>query len=229
MGDPSEKENTSSIKVWDVYLRLFHWLLALCIIVSFVSVRMDEMEIHFISGHVILALIIFRILWGFVGSRTALFSSFIKGPKATWRYLKTSDSPEFKPMIGHSPIAALSVIALLLTISAQVVTGLMSDDEMFLQGPLAQFVSYETAYQATTYHAYIPKFIVGLVILHILAIIFYKFVKKENLVQPMITGSKTLRDEDIERGHDNSDRAHPVAAITIVISVAIAVFIFNLN
>lgn len=229
MSHQSKQEKSSRIKVWDIYLRLFHWLLAVCIIVSFVSVRMDEMEVHFISGHIILALIIFRIIWGIVGSRTALFLSFIKGPKAILRYLKASDSPEFKPMIGHSPIAALSVIALLVVISAQVITGLMSDDEIFLQGPLAQFVSYDTAYQATTYHAYIPRLIVGLVILHLLAIAFYRLVKKENLVKPMITGSKTLRDKDIGRGDENSDRAPIVAALAIIISVVVAVFVFNLS
>lgn len=229
MGDELQQDITNKIKVWDLYLRLFHWLLAICIVVSFVSVRMDKMDIHFISGHVILALIVFRLFWGLFGSRTAMFTSFVKGPSAILRYLKASNSDEFKPMIGHSPIAALSVIALLLVISAQVITGLMSDDEMFLQGPLAQYVSYETAYQATTYHAYFAKFIFGLVILHLLAIAFYKLVKKENLVKPMITGDKELKSGEIGRGEDNSERSPVVAAIAILMSVAIAIFIYNLQ
>lgn len=229
MSDIAHNDDRPTLKVWDIYLRLFHWLLAMSIVVSFVSVRMDKMDIHFISGHVILALMIFRILWGFFGSRTAMFLYFIKGPGAILRYLRASNSDEFKPMIGHSPLAALSVIALIVVISAQVLTGLMSDDEMFLQGPLAQFVSYEAAYQATTYHAYIAKFIFGLVILHLLAIAFYKFVKKENLVKPMLTGAKELKTDEIGRGEANTDRSPIVAAIAILISLAIAVFVYNLQ
>lgn len=224
----TEKASSDQIKVWDIYLRLFHWLLAICVIVSFISVRMDEMDVHFISGHIILALIIFRVVWGFIGSRTALFFSFIKGPAAIVRYLTNSNRAEFKPMIGHSPVAALSVVALLAVLSAQVLTGLMSDDEMFLQGPLAQFVSYDTAYQATTYHSIIAKFIVGLVVLHLLAIVFYKVVKKQGLVRPMVTGVKTLSDDEKGRGQSIKDRHPIIAAIAIILSAAIAIYIYNL-
>jgi cytochrome b len=217
----------AKIKVWDIYIRVFHWLLLICILVSFISFRLDEMDIHFISGHCVLALIIFRVIWGVIGSRTALFHSFIKGPGTILNYLQNPSSEKFKGMIGHSPIAALSVIAMLVVISVQVGTGLISDDEILLQGPLAQYVSSDLSYQATTYHGINAKLIIGLIVLHLAAIAFYRFIKKDDIVKPMVTGQKRVS-EDAAQNVPSLDEKKPIrAAMAILISIAIAYFVFN--
>lgn len=217
----------SKVKVWDIYIRTFHWLLLICILVSFISVRLDEMDIHFISGHCILALIIFRLIWGVVGSSTALFSNFIKGPGTILGYLKNPDSEKFRRMIGHSPIAALSVIAMLVVISVQVGTGLISDDEILLQGPLAKYVSGDMSYQATTYHGINAKLIIGLIVLHLAAITFYRFIKKDDIVKPMITGRKRVSDEIAQQLITLHEKKPLGAAMAIGVSIAIAYFVFN--
>lgn len=219
--------STAKVKVWDVYIRIFHWLLLICILVSFISFRLDEMDIHFISGHCVLALIIFRVIWGVVGSRTALFQSFIKGPGTILNYLQNPSSEKFKGIIGHSPIAALSVIAMLVVISVQVGTGLISDDEILLQGPLAQFVSGEMSYQATTYHGINAKLIIGLIVLHLAAIAFYRFIKKDDIVKPMVTGQKNVSEEFAQHVQPMDKTKHLRAAMAILISIAIAYFVFN--
>ncbi|MEO9641709.1 MAG: cytochrome b/b6 domain-containing protein [Lentilitoribacter sp.] len=219
--------STAKVKVWDVYIRIFHWLLLICILVSFISFRLDEMDIHFISGHCVLALIIFRVIWGVVGSRTALFHSFIKGPGTILNYLQNPSSEKFKGIIGHSPIAALSVIAMLVVISVQVGTGLISDDEILLQGPLAQYVSGEMSYQATTYHGINAKLIIGLIVLHLAAIAFYRFIKKDDIVKPMVTGQKNVSEEFAQHVQPMDKIKHLRAAMAILISIAIAYFVFN--
>lgn len=219
--------STAKVKVWDVYIRIFHWLLLICILVSFISFRLDEMDIHFISGHCVLALIIFRVIWGVVGSRTALFHSFIKGPGTILNYLQNPSSEKFKGIIGHSPIAALSVIAMLVVISVQVGTGLISDDEILLQGPLAQYVSGEMSYQATTYHGINAKLIIGLIVLHLAAIAFYRFIKKDDIVKPMVTGRKNVSEEFAQHVQPMDKTKHLRAAMAILISIAIAYFVFN--
>jgi cytochrome b len=221
------ENKTSKIRVWDIYIRTFHWLLLICILVSFISFRLDEMDIHFISGHCVLALLIFRVIWGVIGSRTALFHTFIKGPGAVLSYVKNPSSEKFKGMIGHSPIAALSVIAMLGIISLQVATGLISDDEILLQGPLAKYVSGELSYQATTYHGINAKLIIGLIVLHLAAIAFYRFIKKDDIVKPMVTGQKVVSEDYAEKAPSLDEKKPILAAMAIIVSIAIAYFVFN--
>ena len=217
----------AKIKIWDIYIRVFHWLLLICILVSFISFRLDEMDIHFISGHCVLALMIFRVIWGVLGSRTALFHSFIKGPGTVLNYLQNPNSDKFKGMIGHSPIAALSVIAMLVVISVQVGTGLISDDEILLQGPLAQYVSGDLSYQATTYHGINAKLIIGLIVLHLAAIAFYRFIKKDDIVKPMVTGQKRVSANVAQDVPLLNEKKPLRAAMAILFSIAIAYFVFN--
>ncbi|MEP3197281.1 MAG: cytochrome b/b6 domain-containing protein [Lentilitoribacter sp.] len=219
--------STAKVKVWDVYIRIFHWLLLICILVSFISFRLDEMDIHFISGHCVLALLIFRVIWGVIGSRTALFHTFIKGPGAILNYVKNPSSEKFKGMIGHSPIAALSVIAMLVVILVQVGTGLISDDEILLQGPLAKYVSGDMSYQATTYHGINAKLIIGLIVLHLAAIAFYRFIKKDNIVKPMVSGQKEVTEDYAEKVPPLDEKKLIVAAMAILVSIAIAYLVFN--
>ncbi|RJP64242.1 MAG: cytochrome B [Comamonadaceae bacterium] len=182
-----------TIRVWDLPTRLFHWLLAACVIGLVVtgSVGGNWMNGHLRLGYAVLTLLLFRLVWGFIGGHWSRFGSFLYAPSSVIAYLRGRARPEHS--VGHSPLGALSVFALLLILAAQVGTGLMSDDEIAFFGPLVRFVSGDTVAMATAYHTKVGKFIVmALVLLHVAAILFYKLVKKQGLVRPMVVGDKQL-------------------------------------
>jgi cytochrome b len=182
-----------TVRVWDLPTRLFHWTLAVCVIglVITANVGGNWMNWHLRLGYTVLSLLLFRLVWGFVGGYWSRFSTFIYGPATVLAYLRGDGPPEHR--VGHNPLGMLSVLALLCILLAQVGTGLIADDEIAYTGPLVRFVSGETISDATSYHKNVGKFIVlGLVVLHLLAIAFYKLVKKDNLVRPMVSGDKTV-------------------------------------
>ncbi len=146
---------------------------------------------HFQLGYMVLSLLLFRIVWGWVGGRWSRFGSFIYTPMALARFLRGQTTPE--QTVGHSPLGALSVFALLAVLLLQATSGLISDDEISNAGPLSRFVSGFVVSNATNYHKNIGKFILmGLTLLHIAAILFYLYKKKQNLIRPMLTGDKQL-------------------------------------
>ncbi len=182
-----------TIRVWDLPTRLFHWLLAAAVIglVITANVGGNWMNWHLRLGYAVLTLLLFRLVWGFVGGHWSRFGSFLYAPSSLIAYLKGRAKPEHR--VGHTPLGALSVFALLFVLMAQVTTGLMSDDEISFFGPLVRFVSGDTVALATSYHKNIGKFVViALIVLHVAAIVFYKWVKKESLVRPMVVGDKHL-------------------------------------
>jgi cytochrome b len=182
-----------TIRVWDLPTRLFHWLLAACVIGLIVtgSVGGNWMNWHLRLGYAVLTLLLFRLVWGFIGGHWSRFASFVYAPSSLLAHLKGRGRPEHQA--GHSPLGALSVFALLALLAAQVGSGLMSDDEIAFFGPLVRFVSGDTVALATGYHKNIGKFIVfALVGLHLLAIAYYKWVKKQGLVRPMVVGDKQV-------------------------------------
>lgn len=183
-----------TIRVWDLPTRLFHWLLAACIIGLVItgSVGGNWMNWHLRLGYAVLTLLLFRLVWGFIGGHWSRFSSFLYAPSTLIAYLKGRARPEHT--VGHSPLGSLSVFALLLLLAVQVGTGLMSDDEIAVFGPLVRFVSGDTVALATNYHKNVGKFIVfALVGLHVLAIAYYQWVKKQRLIRPMVTGDKQVQ------------------------------------
>jgi cytochrome b len=178
------------IRVWDLPIRLFHWLLVLCITGSFVTINLGDefIQWHAYFGYSILTLLIFRIIWGFVGSKHARFLSFIPSKQAIFDYLQ-GRSPR---VLGHNPIGALSVFALLFVLSVQVFTGLFVDDEVSFKGPLEKYVSGAVASFFSKIHEGNPVVILTLIAIHIAAIIFYKKFKGEDLIKPMISGDKEI-------------------------------------
>jgi cytochrome b len=178
------------IRVWDLPIRLFHWLLVVCIIGSLISVNIggNAIQWHAYFGYSILTLLVFRIVWGFVGSKHARFSSFMPSPKSLLNYLQ-GKSPRF---LGHNPIGALSVFALLFVLSVQVTTGLFVDDEIAFQGPFAQYVSNATISFLSQIHESNQVVIYTLIAIHIAAIIYYRKFKGEDLIKPMINGDKEI-------------------------------------
>jgi cytochrome b len=174
--------------VWDLPVRLFHWLLAALIAFSWWSVEYDHTGWHIWSGCAILTLLIFRMLWGFVGSSTARFSSFIRGPASVWAHLRGRWNG-----IGHTPLGALSVVALLLAVSVQVGLGLFAEDEDgIFMGPLAKLVSSDTSDTVRDIHALWFYVVLGLIVLHVLAILYYRLFRGQKLTKPMITGRAEL-------------------------------------
>ena len=169
--------------VWDLPVRLFHWLLAALIAFSWWSVKYHHTDWHIWSGCAILTLLIFRILWGFAGSSTSRFASFVRGPGALRDYWSGKWSG-----IGHNPLGALSVIALLGTVAVQVGLGLISEDEDGLyMGPLATLVSTDTADKARDLHELWFNALLAMIALHVLAILYYR-LRGKALTWPMITG-----------------------------------------
>ena len=178
------------IRVWDLPIRLFHWLLVVCIIGSLVSIHLFDsaVELHAHFGYSILTLLVFRIIWGFVGSTHARFVSFFPTKKAVLDYLAGS-APR---TLGHNPIGAISVFALLFFLIVQVVTGLFIDDEIAFRGPLAKYVSSRASSFLSEIHEGNQVVIYTLIAIHIAAIWYYKKFKDQNLIKPMISGDKEI-------------------------------------
>jgi cytochrome b len=178
-------------------VRVAHWLLVALIGTSWVTSEIggNAMTYHMWSGYTILGLVLFRIVWGFVGSAHARFGSFVTGPGAVLRYaggLVRSSSARY---LGHNPLGGWSVMLMLASIALQATTGLFANDEIFTEGPLASRVSGETSSLLTTIHRYNFYVLLALIGLHLAAILFYLLVKRENLIGPMFTGRKLVEPE----------------------------------
>lgn len=200
-------KNLKKVRVWDLPIRFFHWALVVCVVGLAITgtVGGNAMVWHFRFGYSVLTLLLFRIVWGLVGGRWSRFTAFVYAPRSVINYLKGQGKPEHG--VGHSPVGAGSVFAMLLFLLAQVGTGLMSDDEIAFAGPLTRFVSNATVSLSTNYHKNIGKWVLlALVLLHVAAIVFY-LVRKHNLVGAMLHGDKDLvidappsRDDALSRG-----------------------------
>lgn len=181
--------------IWDLPIRLFHWLLVALIAFSWWSAENERIDLHIWSGIAVLTLLVFRILWGFFGSSTARFSSFVRGPASVKRYLR---DPNDWRGIGHTPLGALSVVALLFVTSLQVALGLIiSDEDGIHQGPLTNLVGFDTSEGARDLHDTLFNVLLALIALHVAAILYYRLVRKKRLVRPMITGRGAI-DQDAE-------------------------------
>lgn len=223
MNNSPQEEQPIKVKVWDLPIRLFHWALAIGFVVSFVSIKIDDMDLHITSAMCILGLLVFRFLWGFCGSRTAKFSQFIPSPRHLLNYLTKKGTPEDE--IGHSPLGALSVIALLFFMLFQLLTGLVADDEIYTTGPLRDMVSSDFSSWATSTHAFMADFLLALIALHVAAILFYWIFKKNNLIKAMITGNKNV--VLMANTHPYGQYKKTIAAIVIIVSGLMAYGIFN--
>jgi len=204
-----------SVKVWDIYIRLFHWALVILVATSMISVRLSEMDIHVTSGLLILGLLVFRLLWGFIGSTTAQFHRFVRGPRALWNYLKGTEPEASSTVVGHSPLAALSVLAMLFCLVFQVGTGLFADDDIYVTGPLRKFVSSKFSATATGLHGLNADILLALIALHVSAILAYLLFKKRNLTGAMVTGRRNLPADLAARVTAMKTR-HPLLAMAAI-------------
>ncbi len=196
------------IRVWDLPTRLFHWALPVAVVTLFITGDQGGswMEWHMRAGYAVAALLLFRVIWGFVGGRWSRFSSFVPSPSQLLDYWRDPTGPSHP--VGHNPLGALSVLALLGMLAAQVATGLVSNDDIAYTGPLYAMVSSQISDLATRYHTEIGKVILlALIGLHLAAIAYHRIAKKHNLVTAMVTGDQAVappvpqpaRDDAIQR------------------------------
>ncbi|RCK44474.1 cytochrome B6 [Thalassospira profundimaris] len=191
-------ENAQKIKIrqWDFPVRLFHWALVVAIATAWWTNQEAIINIHELAGYTVLTLVLFRIVWGIVGSSNARFKSFVKGPFAALSYLRKlpKGSEEELAYTGHNPAGGLMVIVLLVLVAVQAVTGLFASENTFLffDGPLVKYVPSGFADTMNYIHHVNINLIYIAVGLHVTAAIGYLFLKNENLIGPMITGSRKV-------------------------------------
>jgi cytochrome b len=207
------------ISLWDLPTRLFHWLLLLAVgtAIASGSVGGNWMELHGRAGLAIVALLVFRLVWGFVGNHYARFASFFPLP---WR-LRSYLGGRWRGL-GHNPLGALSVLALLGVLTLQVSSGLVSNDEIAFTGPLSSLVSETVSLRLTGLHHQLSKVLFVLLGLHVAAIFFHLWIKKDNLIRPMVTGFKTI-EEGLEIVESRSARWP--ALVTALLTSASAVYL----
>ena len=211
------------VRVWDLPTRVFHWLLAGLVVFSVVTAKIGggAMEWHLRSGYAILTLLAFRLVWGFAGGRWSRFGAFLYSPATSLRYLRGRSLPHEHHQVGHNPLGAGSVFALLGILTLQVATGLVADDEIATTGPLIKYVSSATSALATSWHKHWGQWIIiALVVLHVSAIAFYALRRGQNLVAPMWHGDKRLA-ADVPAAVDSGRTRTLALAVVVVCALAV--------
>jgi cytochrome b len=193
-----------SVRVWDLPVRLFHWILVVLLVFQVATGYLggDLMPYHVYSGYGVLVLVVFRILWGFAGSTHARFASFMAGPAATWHFAKRLFSRQAVPQVGHNPLGGWMVLALVAVLALQAASGLFANDGASTEGPLAERVSLDVSNMFTEFHRWNVKALVVLSLLHVVAVLFHLVVKKENLVGAMFTGMKEVPEAAVRERRD---------------------------
>jgi cytochrome b len=185
-------QNTT-IRLWDLPIRLFHWSTVALVFGLWLTHVTGHMDVHIKLGMALLFIVSFRIAWGFLGSDTARFASFVKGPAAIRAYLKSGTNPDGTPIVGHNPLGALSVVGLIGILGLQIGLGLFATDtDAINSGPLNYKIGSDLAEKITDLHELVFNVILLLVVVHLGAIIFYAIKKKDRLIPPMVTGKKAF-------------------------------------
>ena len=213
-------------RIWDLPTRAFHIALLLCVVGLFITAKVggSAMAWHFRLGYCMLALVAFRVLWGFLGGRWSRFAHFVKSPATVLRYLRGQTARSEFLDVGHNPLGALSVMGMLGLLALQVACGLVADDEIANVGPLNRFVPSAWAALATHWHKDWGQWLlVAAVVLHIAAIVFYRVKKQQNLVSPMLHGDKALPAGTPASRDDGRSRALALVLLVLCAGVAIGV------
>jgi cytochrome b len=199
-----------SIKVWDLPVRLVHWAIVLLLVFQLVSGKIGGgmMRWHGYAGYAMLTLVVFRVFWGFGGSTHARFASFLAGPAATLRFARRLFSREAVPQLGHNPLGGWMVIALVVSLALQAISGLFANDGAAFEGPFASRVGFEVSTGLTHFHRWNLKVLIVLSAVHIAAVFFHLLVKKDNLLGTMFTGMKRMPQAAVHERRD-ARRASP--------------------
>lgn len=209
--------------VWDLPVRVIHWAIVVTAIGSYLTqeVLEDAFRYHVWCGYTMLVLVATRLVWGFVGPRHARFTSFVRGPRAVWRYARSLVRPPHETHAGHNPLGGWMVIALLAMLAAQAATGLFANDEIMEVGPLFGYVSVELSNELTSLHKRLFDWLAAAAGVHVLAVLGYLVVRRENLVTPMFTGRKPSQWVPPEQALGRS-RAWLAIAIAALAAAALA-------
>lgn len=182
------------VRVWDLPTRLSHWSTVILFGVCWWTAETDHMEWHRLAGYGVLVAVLFRLAWGFCGGQTSRFRDFVRGPAATFRYVRklfgrgSDDSP---PPLGHNPLGALSIIVMLGLLLTQTTLGLFAVNvDGFDSGPFSRWVSFDTGRRFAHLHAANFDLLLLMIGVHLTAIAFYRVARKESLVPAMIHGFK---------------------------------------
>ena len=216
------------VRVWDLPTRLFHWLLVASVVALVVtgSVGGNLITWHMRLGYVVFALVVFRLVWGLLGGHWSRFATFVPTPARLLGYLSGKQSLH---TVGHNPMGALSVLALLAVLSAQVASGLFTDDEIAFTGPLVTLASSDTVEWLSWYHTEVGKLIMlGLITLHVSAIVFYRVVKKQKLVQAMWSGEQDAPPPPPLESQDNLG-TRLLALLVLFGSACVVYFVISLG
>lgn len=183
-------DNTDQhIAVWDWSVRVFHWCLPVLIFLMWFTQDQNRMDWHFLLGEVLLGLLVYRLVWGFIGTPYARFSHFLYGPKTFITYATQLFSREKPRYLSHNPMGGLMVLVLMGAVIFQLVSGLFTTDDIFLSGPLYETVGRATSAWLSRWHRVFFDWLLILIGLHVAAIIFYKLLG-EGLLKAMFTGKK---------------------------------------
>lgn len=215
------KAHMFTVRIWDLPTRLFHWALAACVVGLVITgnVGGNAMTWHFRLGYTLLALLLFRMAWGFCGGHWSRWAQLPLQPARVRAYLQGQDDPQHRA--GHNPLGSWSVLAMLFFLGLQVATGLVSDDEIANVGPLSSWVSGAVVSWATSWHKGWGKLIlIALVVTHLLALAWYRWRRHQSLVPAMWHGDKTLRDAPPASRDDLKSRGW---ALVLFVLAALAV------
>jgi cytochrome b len=230
-----EKEPLVYVPVWDLPVRLFHWALVVFFFLSWASGQLGNRDLHYQSGMVLLGLVIFRLLWGMVGSPTARFSRFLRGPGAAVRYLRQAFAQRLPSYShGHNAAGGLMVAALILLVGLQTVSGMSSTDDVLFEGPLYGRWPDWLGSMLEKVHEPLANILLALALLHILVIVLYRWLKRENLLRAMIVGGARLpRSVARMAEQDGSARGAPLwralACAVIAAAVPVAIHLTFMN
>jgi cytochrome b len=212
--------------IWDLPLRLFHWGLAAAIAVSlYTGLRggFEEMDWHQTSGFVVLGLVLFRLAWGWLGTRHARFQAFLRGPGPVLAWARQALTGRPPAAAGHNPLAGWVITAMLLVIAVQAGTGLFASDDLFVEGPLVDLVESDTVSLATSIHGWGPWTVGSLVALHLFGLLVHRLWFGERLVLPMITGRKA----DAQAADGVSGQRLLIGTATAAVSAAVVWWVVN--
>ncbi len=209
--------DSARVLVWDWSIRLVHWLMVILVPLLWWTAEEGYMDWHKSLGLTMFGLVLFRLIWGFIGTWTARFAPMVRRIGSLKSYIGGLRNREYGATFGHNPLAVLSVFALLLALSTQITTGLFSVDVDGLEsGPLAVLVSFETGRQLAEIHEFNFNVLAALIGLHIMAIAIYHFVLKEKLVGAMVTGRRSRGDFSTAELPENRLRLIPMLIAALV-------------
>jgi cytochrome b len=210
------------VSVWDAPTRLFHWLVVALVAGCYITFRLNWMDWHVWAGEAVLALVLFRLLWGMFGSDTARFSRFLTAPAAAIRHLAHLHRREPDIGVGHNPAGGWMVLVMIVLLLGQTLTGLYENNDIADEGPLTELVPAGLANLIAKLHTILWNLLLAMIALHVLAILTYAVVKRHNLLQPMLTGHKPLPAEIPAPYIAHSGRAVLLLGVAVAVTVLMA-------